>query len=100
MRALKILVVVMGIMLVGGFATLVVVIANRIASKQAATPAPSPAPFAASPIELPAGTRIETIAVGPDRFVLHLLLPDGSRELAIIDLASGRRLGTVPLKTQ
>jgi len=101
MRALKILVVVLGVLLVGGFVTLVVVIAGRVAQRQGsptAAPAAGP-PFAAAPIELPAGARIETIAVGPDRIVLHLALPDGNRELVIIDLTSGRRLGAIPLRT-
>jgi hypothetical protein len=105
MRALKILVVVMGVLLVGGFVTLVGVIAGRVAQRPGtptAAPTAAPAagpPFAAAPIELPAGARIETIAVGPDRIVVHLALPDGNRELVIIDLASGRRLGAIPLRT-
>lgn len=97
MRTLKILVVVMGIMLVGGFAILVAVIAGRVANKQAA--APSGAAFVASPIDLPADARIEAIGVGADRLVLHLALPDGNRELVVIDLTSGKRLGTIPLRT-
>ena len=100
MRALKILVIVLGVLLVGGFVTLVVVIAGRIGQRQTA-PSSAPAaslPFAASPIELPAGARIETLAVGSDRIVLNLALPDGNRELVIIDLVSGRRLGAVPLR--
>lgn len=97
MRALKILVVVMGVLLVGGLATLIVVIAGRVANRQAA--APSVPPFTAAPLDLPAGARIETIAVGADRLVLDIILPDGNRELVLIDLASGRRLGSIPLHT-
>jgi hypothetical protein len=96
-RSLKILVVVMGVLLVGGFAMLIVVIAGRVANRQAAAPATPP--FAAAPLELPSGARIETIAVGADRLVLGIVLPDGGRELIIIELASGRRLGTIPLHT-
>jgi hypothetical protein len=97
-RALKILVVVMGIMLVGGFATLVAMIAKRVSDKGAAPPAAAPAaPFAAAPIDLPAGTQIDTMAVGADRLILNVIAPDGRRELLVIDLASGRRLGTIPL---
>ena len=100
MRALKILVVVMGILLIGGFATLIAVVAQRVADRQAAatTPVAAPLPFTAVPIELPAGTRLETMAVGADRLVLHIVLPDGNRELLVIDLASGRRLGSIPLR--
>jgi hypothetical protein len=92
-RALKILVVVMGVMIVAGLTILIVVIAGRLSRG-----GPVAAPFAAAPIELPAGARIETISVGGDRLVLDIVLPDGSRRLVIIDPATGRLLGTVPLR--
>lgn len=99
MRALKILVVVMGVMLVGGFAALIVVIAGRVAQRQSAArpEVTSAAPFSAAPVDLPPGARIETIGVGSDRIVLNVVLPDQSRQLLIIDLATGRRLGMIPL---
>jgi hypothetical protein len=97
MRALKILVVVMGVMIIAGVATLIVVIAGRV-SRNTPGPAPPP-PFAASPIELPSGARIETISAAGDRLVIYLVLPDGNRQLVIIDLATGRHLGTIPLRT-
>jgi hypothetical protein len=97
MRALKILVAVMGVMILAGFATLLVVIAGRLS--RGALETASPQPFAASPIELPAGARIETIGAGSDRLVLDLVLADGNRQLIIIDLATGRRLGAIPLRS-
>jgi hypothetical protein len=97
MRALKVLVIVMGVMIVAGFVTLIVVIAGR-ASRGGPGSAPSQ-PFAASPIELPKGARIETMRVGGDRLIIDLVLPDGNRQLIIIDLATGRSLGTIPLPT-
>lgn len=101
MRALKILVVVMGIMLIGGFIALIVSIAYMAKHRQAAAPAASvtPAPYAAPPIELPAGARIETMALGADRLVLSIITQDGNRELLMLDPATGRRLGTIPLRT-
>ena len=96
-RALKILVVVMGVMIIAGVATLVVVIAGRVSRGGPGTA--SPPPFAASPIELPKGARIETMSAGSDRLVIDLMLPDGNRQLVIIDLATGRSLGTIPLRT-
>src|SRR5258708_6156239 len=96
MRMLKTAVVVMGLLLVVGFFTLIVMIAGRFANKQ--KPAePAAASFAGAPIELPLGARIETMAVGSERLVLDLLLANGDRQLLIIDLASGRKLGTIPL---
>jgi uncharacterized protein DUF6476 len=97
MRALKILVVVMGVMILAGFATLLVVLAGRLS--RGAPDTASAQPFAASPIEIPAGARIETLGAGSDRLVLVLVLPDGNRQLIIIDLATGRRLGAIPLRT-
>jgi len=99
-RALRILVVVMGVMLVGGFIALVVSIAYMAKHRQAAAPVAAvvPAPYAAPPIELPAGAHIETMALGADRLVLNIITQDGNRELLVLDLASGRRLGTIPLR--
>jgi hypothetical protein len=95
MRALKIAVVVMGIMLVVGFATLVAVIAGRI-SRGGPRPTATGA-FTSQPIEIPPGARIEAMTAGPDRLILGLALPEGDRKLVVIDLATGARLGTIDL---
>ena len=95
MRKLKILVVVMGVMLVAGTATLVVAIAARLSHpRPVATPT-----GAAAPIGLPAGARIESIGVGGDRLVVAVLLPDGDRQLLVLDLANGRQLMLIPLSS-
>ena len=95
MRALKILVFVMGVMLVVGFATLVAVIAGRVSrGGPAATAAHG---FAAPPIEIPRGARIEAMTAGPDRLILALALPEGGMQLVVIDLTKGVRLGTIEL---
>lgn len=92
MRGLKILVVAMGILLVAGVAVLVGAIALRLSHRGAALAA-----FTAPPIALPRGATIEAISTGADRIVLELRLPDGTRQLVVVDLASGRELGTIPL---
>ena len=95
MRPLKVLVIVMAVMILAGLVALIIVVAGRLSqSGPGTTPAQ---PFAAAPIELPAGARIETIGVGSDRLVLEIVLPDGDRRLVVIDLATGRRLGAIPL---
>jgi hypothetical protein len=96
-RTLKLLVVVMGVMLVAGVAILIVTIAGRVSPNRAGL-ATSP-PFAAPVIDLPQGARIETMAVGPDRLVVDVVLADGTRQLLILDLVTGRRLGMIPLRT-
>ena len=92
MRTLKVLVVVMGIMLIGGFAVLVAVIAGRLSHKGG-----TPRSFAAA-LEIPRGARIEAMAAGADRLVLAMELPEGSRQLLVIDLMTGARVGTVELR--
>lgn len=94
MRALKILVGVMAVMIVAGVALLIVAIADRVSRR-----APSSAPFTAAPIALPAGARVETLSVGGNRLVVDIVLPDGNRQLLVIDLATGARLGAIPLQS-
>jgi hypothetical protein len=94
MRALKILVVVMGVMLIGGFGVLVAVVAGRLPRGGSA-----PRSFAAAAIDVPRDARIEAMTAGTDRLVLDLVLPEGQRELVVIDLATGARLGTIELRT-
>jgi hypothetical protein len=98
MRALKILVVVMGVMLVTGFVGLIVAIADRVSKKEPLRAGTPPGqPFSAPPIDLPPGAHIESMAAGSDRLVLNLILSDGGHRLLIIDLATGRNLGMIPL---
>jgi hypothetical protein len=96
-RALKIAVIVMGVLLVVGTVLLIAVIAARVSHK--GSPLAMSQAFVASPIDLPSGSRIEAMTAGPDRLVIDLLLADGTRQLLILDLATGQRLGTIPLRT-
>jgi hypothetical protein len=93
MRAVKILVVVMGVMLIGGFAVLVAVIAGRLSRGGNV-----PRSFATTAIDIPRAARIEAMTVGTDRLVLELVLPEGGRQLVVVDLATGARLGTIELR--
>jgi len=93
MRALKILVVVMGVMLIGGFALLVAIVAGRLPRG-----ASVPRSFAATAIDIPRDARIEATTAGADRLVLELVLPEGRRQLVVVDLATGARLGTIELR--
>jgi hypothetical protein len=96
MRGLKILVVVMGIMLVVGFAVLIAALAGRM-SHSGSTPTTTRT-FAGAAIDIPPGACIEAMAVGTDRLVLALALPEGGRQLVVIDLVTGARLGTIELR--
>jgi hypothetical protein len=93
LRSLKLLVAVMGVLLVAGVVVLAVAIATRL-SHHAPPPASA---FTAAPVALPRGAKIEAMSTGPDRIVLDIALGDGTRQLIVIDLQTGRLLGTIPL---
>jgi hypothetical protein len=93
MRGLKLLVVVMGVMLIAGVAALVATLAVRLS--QHATPA-----FTAPPLALPKGAKIDAMSIGPDRIVLNIVLADGIRQLLVLDMRTGRLIGTIPLREE
>jgi Family of unknown function (DUF6476) len=95
LRALKIVVAVMGIMLVAGFAALILVIAGRMSHRGLG--ASVDRPFTATAVEIPRGARIEAMTTAANRLILDLVLPDGKHQLVVLDLASGVRLGTIEL---
>jgi len=94
MRALKILVIVMGVMLIGGFALLVAVIAGRLSRGGGV-----PRSFVATTIDVPRDARIGSMTATADRLVVELVLPQGGHQLIVVDLATGARLGTIELRT-
>lgn len=104
MRALKTLVVVMGVLLVAGTTVLVVVIAQRL-SRPPAARAPTLrtqplAGFDRTAIPAPPGSRIVAFVPEGGRLIVHLALADGREQLVVIDLASGARLGTIDMRPE
>jgi hypothetical protein len=97
MRALKILVVVMGVLLVLGIAALVWAVVYRINHPPAAAPTAA-GTGARTVLDLPPGARIESSEVAGDRIVLRLALPDGGGQLWLFDLRNGARIGTIELR--
>jgi hypothetical protein len=96
MRALTIFVWVMGVVIVVGFGVVAAVVAGRLAHREAG----AGRPFAAAPIAIPKGARIEAMTLSSDRLVVDLVLPDGGRDILVLDLATGTRLGTIELRTK
>jgi hypothetical protein len=99
-RALKILVWAMGVLIIAASVTLVVLIVQRAGKAlPAAAPtsqgAPAAAPAAEMSLGQPAGSRIAGIAAGAEgRIAVWVQRPDGER-LVILDTRSGRALGEV-----
>ncbi|MGH7095334.1 MAG: DUF6476 family protein, partial [Stellaceae bacterium] len=65
MRELKVLVILMGVLIVGGIGVLGALVAGRMAKR----PASAGVPFTAPPLTLPAGARIAAMSTGTDRVV-------------------------------
>jgi hypothetical protein len=94
MRALTVFVAVMGVVIIVGFAAVIATIAGRLAR----TGGEGPHAFSAPPIAIPKGARVAAMTAGANRLVLRLELPGGGQEILILDLASGRPLGTIALE--
>jgi len=105
-RILKIAVVVMGVLLVGGFAFVLAAIVYQashtaqvrgIAAREAA-PAPGQGELSID-LPVPAGSAVTAMALDGNRLAVHL---DGAagQEIAIVDLASGKVVAHVKLKPQ
>lgn len=88
MQALRVLVVVMGVMIVAGIAVLGVTLAGRLTA----------APGAAGPVALdqPDGTRIASASASGDRVVLQLQ-GGGPDRVVVVDLRTGAVIGRVGL---
>ena len=94
MRALKVLVAAMGVMLIGGFAIFVGVVAGRLSRGASA-----PRSFAATTvIDIPRDARIGRMTAGTDRLIVELVLPEGVHQLVVFDLTTGVRMGTIELR--
>jgi hypothetical protein len=96
MRALKVLVVVMGVMLVGGLVVLVVAIAGRAGFRPTAVEAKRG--FGERVLALPQGAVLAGRDVVGDRLVITIALPDGAHRLLVFEPGSGTVLGTLELR--
>jgi hypothetical protein len=96
MRALKLLVIVMGVLIVVGVVVLVATLAGRMANR--GTPSAGLPGFGRTAVELPAGATVTAMQGIADRIVLWLELPGGGQQLLVIDPGSGKPLGTIELR--
>jgi hypothetical protein len=103
MRALRLLVIVLGVLLVGGTLGLVVAIIARAPHpsesrpEMRATAASTGVPFD-TVLDLPAGAVIQSVQSAGARLAVHLALPEGGQQIIILDPGSGARIGTIELR--
>ena len=86
MRALKALVIGMGVLIAAGLAVVVVTVANRTLD--------GGKPPTEATLALPTGAEVLETALDGDRVALRLRLADGTTAIHVFDLATGRRLAT------
>jgi hypothetical protein len=102
MRALRLLVIVLGVLLVGGTLALVGAIIMRSQHGSESRGEPRAAASTAAPydtvLDLPAGAVVKSLQPAGERLVVHIALPDGSQQIVILDLGSGARRGTIELR--
>ena len=102
MRALKVLVVVMGVLLVAGFAVVVATIMSRLSQRAtpsvvATTAAMHPVAFGTTTVVLPADALVMEVQGVGDRILLRLDLRDSTEMLVVLDAATGAELGRIKL---
>ncbi len=96
MRALKAIVIGMGVLIILGVILLVVLLAQKSGDKIGSVLTEGKPPVIAD-IVLPAGAQVVETRVGGERIVLRLRLPDGKVRLIILDAATGRQTGQTEL---
>lgn len=118
MQALKALVIIMGVLIVVGTTVVVVTIYNRMnppgegvvgaattapapAPVQAPVPVPSPlAEFAPASVPVPDGCRVVEMVPAGERLLLRLGSIPRCNRILVLDLNSGRLLGSIDLVPQ
>lgn len=104
MRALKAVVIVLGVLILAGTTILVVTIIRRAQRLGEPRPVEITAPvgpprgFDTARVKLPPGSEVvETRAAG-ERLVLRVRLPGGEERLILLDMGSGAVTGTIVLE--
>lgn len=100
MAALKLLVVAMGVLLVGGVVVLAIAVADRVNHPRPTTPAAATNRPLASTLDLPAGAHVVGAEASGDRLVVRVDLGGGGEELIVVNLATGAPISTVTLRPQ
>jgi hypothetical protein len=99
-RLLKIAVIVMGLLLAGGFAFVLATIVYQASqlSKESTESFPAPGGIEAE-FAIPPGSEVTSLALDGDRLALHLQSSEGA-EIAVIDLKTGRVLSRIKLNSR
>lgn len=104
-KVLKIAVIMMGLLLVGGFAFVLAAIVYQASRGGQSTPSAEAEATAGgrtpalSELPIPKDATVTSLALDGDRLALHLSSPAGG-EIAVIDLRSGKVIARIKLKPE
>ena len=97
MQALKVLVVVMGVLIVAGVVVIAVSVINRMNAPAGRHDTDSAAPalrsFDSAALSIPHGCSVARLRPAGERLILQLGGGDGCGQILIVDMDSGRLLG-------
>jgi hypothetical protein len=98
MKPLVALVIIMGVLIVAGIVVIVVTIVSRMGGDRTAnSPVATATQFATVDLPVPAGCQVMETTTAADRLVLRLGTGERCNQVLIVDMATGRLLGTVRL---
>ena len=101
MRALKALVIVMGVLILAGMGLVGYGIVKHTAiPERPAQSAAAARPYGPVELALPSGARIARTRTSGERLIVELELASGGERLLVLDLATGGLVGTIDLKPQ
>ena len=97
MRALKALVIGMGILILIGFVAVVVAVIDRAGEDPsiAQSGATTERGFGDVRVSVPPGAQVIGTSADGGRLIVHLRLAGGEARILVIDLATGKRLGAI-----
>jgi hypothetical protein len=100
MKPLMAVVIIMGVLIVAGIVVVIATIANRMSGGgREATPTRAEPGFATVDLPVPAGCQVMETTTADDRLILRLGSGERCNQILIVDMATGRLLGTLRLVT-
>ena len=97
MKPLVALVIIMGALIVIGLIVVIATIAHRLSGDQAAAAGTALPSFAAIDLPIPAGCEVRETTTAESRLILRLGTGERCNQILIVDMASGKLLGTLRL---